>query len=84
MLSEEKSLRTCCPSSGRQQAGICHGATGPSVDVKYTVWLVAVKDLCQLLICASRVFDLLSAYVELLGFSTFAADLQANVHSTYA
>lgn len=71
-------------SPERQQAGVCHGATGPSVDVKYTVWLAAVKDLCQLLICASRAFDLLSAQVELLRFSTFAADLQATAHSCHS
>lgn len=71
-------------SAERQQAGVCHGATGPSVDVKYTVWLAAVKDLCQLLICASRAFDLLSAQVELLRFSTFAADLQATAHSCHS
>lgn len=71
-------------AADRQQAGVCHGATGPGVDVKYTVWLAAVKDLCQLLICASRAFDLLSAQVELLRFSTFAADLQAAAHSCHS
>lgn len=79
-----RSLRTCCPSAERQQADICHGATGPSVDVKYTVWLAAVEDLCQLLICASRAFDPLSAQVELFRFPTFAADLQANVLSRHS
>lgn len=42
------------------------------------MWLAAVKDLCQLLICASRAFDLLSAQVELLRAPLFAADPQAN------
>lgn len=55
-----------CLSAKEEQAGVCQGATGPRVDVKYTVWLAAVKDLCQLLICASRAFDLLSAQVEFL------------------
>lgn len=64
--SEEKSLHPCCLSAKEEEAGVCQGATGPRLDVKYTVWLAAVKDLRQLLICASRAFDLLSTQVEVL------------------
>lgn len=83
--SEEKSLHPCCPSAKEEQAGVCQGATGPHVDVKYTVWLAAVRDLCQLLIRASRAFDLLSAQVEFLLIPPFfAADPLANTHSRHS
>lgn len=35
--SEEKSLHPCCLSAKEVRAGVCQGATGPRVDVKYTV-----------------------------------------------
>lgn len=52
--------------------------------VKYTIWFTPVKGLCQLLMCESGVFDLLSRQqpeVELPRFPSLPTDLHANTHT---